>query len=179
MILFDDFSEENITVQIEAVYHEGKFFYRDDIKKEVELKDSAYVKIRTYLTDILEKDIDRYKLVREKVLPKDTILRFDLPKTGLTFYVKLLEDLVFRKIHNKMAIAENCKCEVTHATTSSAPSTAIVPKFQSFEVETLNQAFFRTSVMFRENARSHTTNIYKAFKYLKNGHFIPLEELRF
>jgi hypothetical protein len=173
-----DFSGESTKVQISGMYHKGKFHYTEDLK-EIELEENSEVIIKAYLTDLPKKDHKRFRLERKVVLPKNSYVVFELPKTGLKFHVLLLEDLRFRKINNKLAVAEDCRCRVTHATEFPSRLIPEEPDFEPIEVESLNQAFFRVSLLFRPNARSHTTNIYKSFKIKDNFDLTPLESLRF
>ena len=173
-----DYSGESTTVQVKGVFHKGKFCY-EDTGESIEFRNYANVTITVLLTDVLKKDKQKYLLKREVVLREGTFLQFDLPKTGLTFRLSLLEDLTFRKINNKPAIAEDCKCVVLDASQSSANSMAMIPDFEPFEIETLNQAFFKTSVKFRPESISHTTNIYKSFRVFEYGRYVKLEEFRF
>jgi len=173
-----DFSGASTTVQVTGVFHKGKFRY-EDTGEPIEFRNYSNVTITVLLTDVLKKDKQKYLLKREVVLREGTFLRFDLPKTGLTFRLLLLEDLTFRKINNKPAVAEDCKCMVMDASQSSANTIVLIPDFEPFEVETLNQAFFKISMRFRENTGSHTTNVYKAFKHVEKGNYYPLETLRF
>lgn len=165
------------TAYMDAVYHDGQFHDREN-GQVVELKEQAPVRLIVRRMDIPEADRERFHATAEKVLDQGTVLRFHLPcqpgtieYTDLTFWVRLLEDLVFEKKANKPARALNVSCEVLERAGSHA-----LP-FEPSVVESLNQAYFQASVRHRPEARSHVTNIYK--KFYIDGTDRPLESLRF
>ncbi len=170
---YGDFS----TAYIDARYQNGQF-YDWETGKVVILKAKAPVRLVVRRMDIPEADRVRFRSTAEKVLARGEVLRFQLPYqpgtlayTELTFRVRLLEDLVFEKKGNKPARAINVACEVFERAGSH------VLTFRPFAVESLNQAYFQTSVRHRPEARSHVTNIYQ--KFYIDGTDRTLESLRF
>ena len=159
------------TAYIDAQYKDGKFSYLDD-QQEVILQDQAIVRLVVYRKDIPETIRERFHSTSKKVLDKGTILYFRLPHTNLTFYIKLLNDLVFIKEGNKPARALDVHCLVIDRV-----GRGIYEPFEPYETNSLNQAYFQTSVRFRQEARSHTGNIYERF-YIQDID-IPLSALRF
>nr|WKN35048.1 hypothetical protein K4G66_21970 [Tunicatimonas sp. TK19036] len=158
------------TAYIDAKYKDGKFVYLED-QQEVILQDRAIVRLVVYRKDIPEEMRERFHSTSKKVLDKGSRLYFRLPNTRLTFFVGLLEDLLFIKAGNKPARVINARCEVYDV---KGPTTQ---KFEPFEVDSLNQAYFQASVRYRQDARSHTGNIYDKFYILDTDR--SLSTLRF
>ncbi len=160
-----DFSGESTKVHIKAIYSGGKFI---DPKsgKPIKLKNDSLVKIIAFRDDLSPDDLENFKTIRKVVLKKGEELWFELANTSFIFRLKLLDDLYFMKELNKPPRADDCRCQIF-----SAHDRYRSTSFEDFEpvtVETLNQAYFRMSVKYRENAASHTTNIYKTFKLSTN-----------
>lgn len=99
-----NFYGEFPTAHIDARYRNGKFYDIED-DQPVALKGQALVRLVVYKKDIPETARERFYSSAATALKKGTILSFELPKTDLTFYVEILDNLIFEKRANKLARA--------------------------------------------------------------------------
>ena len=159
------------TAHIDALYRKGKFYDLED-NQHIVLSESALVRLVVYRKDIPKAARARYYSSKATVLREGAVLFFTLPKTNLTFHVRLLENLVFEKTANKPARAANVCCEVYDRLNQYGQQSLPL-----FTADSLNQAYFQVSVRHRPKARSHVTNIYQ--KFYIDGTDRTLESLRF
>lgn len=167
----ENFYGELPTAHIDARYWNGRFY---DIENDqlVALKNKALVRLVVYRKDIPETARERFYSSQASVLKEGTILCFRLPKINLTFYVRILGDLIFEKTANKLARALDVRCEVYDRINQYGQQCLPI-----LVADSLNQAYFQVSVRHRPKARSHAVNIYQKF-YIK-GTDRTLKTLRF
>lgn len=165
----ENFYEDFSKVHIEAIFKDGMFFDQAD-QKPVKLSENSQIRVIAYKKDVLKEQQIKFVTQTRTILFADTKFIFRLQGTELFFECQLREDLVFIKDGNKLSKALPARIIVTPS--SSSPT----KYFDPFEVYSLNQAYFAISTMFKENARSHTTNVYLNFHVIGGK---PLEEYRF
>lgn len=165
------------TVHIYSKFKDGKF-YDIESGKEVILSNGSFVRMITLLANIKDDEYPKFEEQREEVLPIDSILYMRLPLNNgegeYRLVIKLKEPLFMKKIGNKASIVEPCKCEIIDRIEFGSYLHSI--KFEPFEADSLNQAFFQASVRYRPKNKSHSANIYQCC-FLENGN--NLSSLRF
>lgn len=140
-------------------YSNGKLL---DIKtnEPIELKEGAILKITASLSDVSDdfhKEVTQ--TIERKVMSAGEFLYFYL-ENKYSFQIELLEDLIFTKKLNKLAVAKRCKVVVNEMRNSK---NNIIPDFEPFEVYSLSQAYFQTSTKYSPDSKFHNVNIYDNF----------------
>lgn len=154
---YDDYAK----VHIEAKYENGAFIDLTDLSP-VQLSEGSNVRIIAYKKDVPKELQKKFVTELKTILAAGTRLIFKLQGAQLFFDCILDEDLIFKKDGNKLAVAITGRCRVEPCRDDRTVN------FEPFYAESLNQAYFQTSLRIKPKALSHTTNIYDNF-YVVGG----------
>lgn len=170
-------TDEIESVHIYARYEDGKFIDLDT-GQPVLLKGSPQVKIVVDRSSLPSREslALHTSYISKKVLGRGTELEFELSGMGLLFTVILTEDLIFTRRGNKRPVADPCRIGIV-AMRDSNPRSGDITRFEKWEVNSLNQAYFQVSVKYKPQGKSHSINVYEHF-HLKGDYTRTLDTLR-
>ncbi len=139
--------------------YQGGLFIDESTGKPVELNDGAVVRIITPSRTLVGDDKKKHSL-KQKVmfLPVDSILFFklDVPDKGQCEYqITLLDNLFVERKGHKSGKFSYCRCKVTGEGIGD----------NGLVAGSLNEAYTRTSVLVRPDARTHTANAFRVMYY--------------
>lgn len=146
------------SARITARYQDG-LFIDESTGKPIELSNGAVVRIITPSHTLVVDDQKKHSLKqKEMFLPVDSVLFFklDVPDKGQREYqIKLLDNLFVERKGLKSGKLSYCRCRVTGEGIGE----------HGLVAGSLNEAYTRTSVIVRPDARTHTANAFRVMYY--------------